>query len=279
MILSYHPCFEGDKNILCAGREPDESDLAAIKAARAVILPQGCRQSLYEMARGHCKNVFPNYDVRFNYPGKIEQICLFQETQAPHPKTRTYLTVQDFFSSTSDLQPAICNLPLVFKFDWGGEGDNVFLIRDAQAFQEILQRAAAFEKSGQKGFLIQEYIPHQNRTLRVVIIGAQIISYWRVQKSPENFCANLAKGAVIDTDTDPDLQTNAAASLKNFCKKTGINLAGFDFLFSSDPRSEFEINTPLFLEINYFFGRSGLGGSERFYELLNAEITRWIQNL
>jgi len=32
----------------------------------------------------------------------------------------------------------------------------------------------------------------------------------------------------------------------------------------------------LFLEINYFFGRKGLGGSEAYYKLLQQEIDRWI---
>ena len=65
MIVSFHPLFEADKNILCAGREPDADDLKAIKAAKAVILPQGCRQSLYEMARDNCQHVFPDYAARF----------------------------------------------------------------------------------------------------------------------------------------------------------------------------------------------------------------------
>jgi ribosomal protein S6--L-glutamate ligase len=57
MILSFHPCFVADKNIICAGRSPDADDLAAIKAADAVVLPQGCYKSLYEMARGNCTNI------------------------------------------------------------------------------------------------------------------------------------------------------------------------------------------------------------------------------
>jgi len=79
MILSYHPCFEADKNLLCAGREPDADDLTAIKSADAVILPQGCYQSLYEMARNNCSHVFPNFDARFKYTGKIGQARFFQE--------------------------------------------------------------------------------------------------------------------------------------------------------------------------------------------------------
>jgi len=54
MILSFHPCFKGDKNIIVAGRTPAEEDIAAIKAAEAVILPQGCRESLYDATRRNC---------------------------------------------------------------------------------------------------------------------------------------------------------------------------------------------------------------------------------
>jgi ribosomal protein S6--L-glutamate ligase len=94
-------------------------------------------------------------------------------------------------------------------------------------------------------------------------------------KNREGFCSNLSQGAVIDFDVDPDLQDMAAFSVKNFGKQTKINLAGIDILFSSDA----QIKEPLFLEINYFFGRKGLGGSEKYYELLVAEIRRWIKSL
>ncbi len=321
MILSFHPIFEGDRNIICAGRDPGADDLAAISEARVAILPQGCRASLYKMARDHCAHVFPNYDAKFRYPGKIGQIHLFRETGVPHPKTETYHSVKDFSPSSratshasrityhesrltphasrlthhiSRLTPHASRLtphasrithhasrltshasritfPFVFKFDWGGEGENVFLISSARELEEVLGKAISFEKTGQSGFLIQEYVPSQNRTLRVVIIGDERLSYWRVQPDKAEFCANLAKGAVTDADADPDLQAEARASAKAFCNRTGINLAGFDFLFSND-----EVRRPLFLEINYFFGRTGLGGSEKFYELLNRAIGKWI---
>ena len=62
---------------------------------------------------------------------------------------------------------------------------------------------------------------------------------------------------------------------KDFCKKTGINLAGFDFILRPDAPD----NTLLFLEINYFFGRKGLGGSLHFYDLLTEEIETWLLSL
>jgi ribosomal protein S6--L-glutamate ligase len=80
---------------------------------------------------------------------------------------------------------------------------------------------------------------------------------------------------MIDHDSEPHLQRNAVKSVKNFCSQTRINLAGFDILFSSQTK----VNTPLFLEINYFFGRQGLGGSEKFYDILTKEIMKWIESL
>ena len=79
MILSFHPIIEADENVICAGRLPDKSDLERIRRAEAVIVPQGCSEALYRMATTNCAHVFPNMDIRFDYPGKLEQISLFQK--------------------------------------------------------------------------------------------------------------------------------------------------------------------------------------------------------
>jgi len=65
MIVSFHPCFGADKYIICAGRKPDADDLAAMKAADAVILPQGCNEVLYNMASKNCSNIFPDLFLSF----------------------------------------------------------------------------------------------------------------------------------------------------------------------------------------------------------------------
>ena len=276
MILSYHPCFEADKNRLCAGRKPGTDDLAAILAADAVILPQGCYESLYTMARNNCKHVFPNFDAKFKYKGKIGQTRLFQNIDAAHPKTEIHLNMDAFSKhyGGSPEKPSF-DFPFVFKFDWGGDGDHVYLIQSVDNFSNVLQIARKYETSGQKGFIIQEYIPANNRSLRVVVIGRTMVSYWRIQRNTDHFLSNVAKGAMIDYDSDHDLQKTAITSVKNFCSQTRINLAGFDILFSSRKK----VKTPLFLEINYFFGRQGLGGSDNFYDILTKEIMKWIENL
>ena len=276
MILSYHPCFEADKNRLCAGRKPGTDDLAAILAADAVILPQGCYESLYTMARNNCKHVFPNFDAKFKYKGKIGQTRLFQNIDAAHPKTEIHLNMDAFskYYGSSPEKPSF-DFPFVFKFDWGGDGDHVYLIQSVENFSNVLEIARKYETSGQKGFIIQEYIPANNRSLRVVVIGRTMVSYWRIQRNTDHFLSNVAKGAMIDYDSDHDLQKTAITSVKNFCSQTRINLAGFDILFSSRKK----VKTPLFLEINYFFGRQGLGGSDNFYDILTKEIMKWIENL
>jgi len=276
MILSYHPIFQGDENRLCAGREPTESDRAAIRAADAVVLPQGCTRSLYAMARSNCRHVFPDYAARFRFPGKIGQIRLFQDLGVRHPATRTYGCVNDFFDSgESDAPDFPFAFPLVLKLNWGGEGETVHLLADADACMRMLQRIRTHEASGRFGFMLQERIPTPPRSLRVVVIGDSIISYWREQADPETFHGNLASGGCIDRDSDPGLQKAARDDARRFCAGTGINLAGIDILFSTKDQPR----VPLFLEINYFFGRRGLGGSENYYRRLTQEIEKWLTTL
>ena len=278
-ILSFHPLYEGDHNILCAGREPDKSDLEAIKAADAVLLPQGCQQALWEMATANCPNIFPNYQARFNYPGKIGQTRLFRETGVSHPKTETFANMAAFVDRYGDMPgKAGFDFPFVAKFDWGGEGENVSCLETEEHFQNFQLQAIRYERTGQCGFLLQELIPAQGRVLRVTVIGHNIVSYWRMQDDTSAFYANISKGAKIDADSNPDLQAAGVMTTRYFCQKNRINLAGFDFLFSSDALADGVVE-PLFLEINYFFGRKGLGGSERYYELLQAAIQKWVDDL
>jgi len=276
MILSYHPCYTGDINRLCAGRQPDEKDLAAIRKADAVVLPQGCRESLYQMARSNCPHVFPDYDVRFQYPGKTGQARLFQALKAPHPQTWVFEDTAHFnYRDAGGDDPGF---PLVFKLDWGGEGDTVFLLESESDLVHALSRAEAYERSGQRGFVLQTVVLDANRTLRVAVIGQTHRAYWRIQSNPSIFGTSLAKGAFVDTESDPDWRRKGELQVRDFCRQTRINLAGFDLIFDAsggmkkDPR-------PLFLEINYFFGRAGLGGSERFYDMLQTEIDNWLAGL
>jgi ribosomal protein S6--L-glutamate ligase len=275
MILSFHPLIEKDENRLCAGRLPNDEDLKAIQAADAVILPQGCYQSLYEMARSNCPHVFPNYDARFHFPGKLGQARLFQETRVSHPKTDSYTCVAEFQDRNGF--PHLF-YPVVFKFDWGGEGESVFLIKTPNALAEMIAKAELFEKTNQRGFVLQAFIPTAGRSLRIVVIGRHLTSYWRVSADAAAFVTGISAGARIETDLDPELQSIAKEAVANFCSKTKINLAGFDILFATNESGTL-LEKPIFLEINYFFGRRGLGGSNSYYRLFSAAVEDWIRAL
>jgi ribosomal protein S6--L-glutamate ligase len=270
MILSFHPIIEAHRNIICAGRPPDDGDLQAIRQAEAVILPQGCSEVLYRMAKHHCPRVFPNVDVRFDFPGKSGQIQLFRRLGITHPETRTYSSLDAFGRDASPV-----DFPVVVKLDWGGQGETVFRVNRSRELEEVLERVAAYESSGQKGFLIQQYIPCGQRALRVVVIGSRVRSYWRLQPASDRFGTSVAGGAIVDPHADPGLQSAAQDVVRNFCGLTGLQLAGFDFIFSERDRRAGAIE-PLMLEINYFFGRTGLGGSEGYYRLFEAEVDSWL---
>jgi ribosomal protein S6--L-glutamate ligase len=273
MVVSFHPLIRADANLLCAGREPGPADLAAMRNARAVILPQGCPRRLYEMAREVCPRVFPNYDARFRYPGKCGQIRLFRETGTPHPTTEVFPAGKAFFENhrIETFGP----IPCVFKFDWGGEGETVFWVRSRTQLTDLLNQAAAFEASGQSGFMLQEFIPAGRRSIRVVVIGGRVVSYGRIGDNEASLHSNLARGGKIEPRLDPRMQSAAEGVVRGFCHRTGINLAGLDVIF----RHEEDPSQPLLLEINYFFGRKGLGGSEAYYRMLQQEVDCWLRSL
>jgi len=276
MILSFHPNIVAHKNILCAGRLPDEKDEAAIARAQAVILPQGCSEALYRLSKKHCPNVFPNFDARFDFPGKIGQTRLFQKIQAPFPPTCPFETITSYeteFGKETFKSPL--GFPCVFKSDWGGEGEGVSLLESPEALERALAKARRAEQSGQKGFLLQRVVPTKGQSLRVVVVNKAFFSYWRVQPDPMEFLTSLQTGAVIDHGADPELQQAGRVAVEAFCAKTEINLAGFDLIFSREE----ERPRPIFLEINYFFGRRGLGGSLHYYELVDNAVNAWLNSL
>jgi ribosomal protein S6--L-glutamate ligase len=109
----------------------------------------------------------------------------------------------------------------------------------------------------------------------VAVIGSRFLSYWRRQPDSGDFRHNLAAGGEIDHTADPELQEAGVDLVRKLCSRTGMNLAGVDVLFplkNSRVRAE-----PLLLEVNFYFARRGLGGSERYYGLLRQAIEEWLR--
>ena len=141
-----------------------------------------------------------------------------------------------------------------------------------QARESALKAMEQLEDSGVSGFVSQEWIETKGNVLRVVIMGKILRSYWkRVEGSGEKIAA-INRGARINENWRPDLQEKGETQTQRLFESTGINLAAIDFVFPfSHPEPQ-----PLFLEVNYAFGREGLGGSENFYLLLFEVLQEWL---
>jgi ribosomal protein S6--L-glutamate ligase len=274
MIASLHPCIRKDINILCAGRSLTDREKKRLGKARAVILPQGVTAEVYRECRRLVPRVFPNYDLRFGLEGKVGDALLFEYFQVPHPRTLAFRDRESFRNTfpNPDLAPALLSgYPLVLKGNEGGEGSLVYLIEFPRDLKEKLGLLLDSSFRNQ-GFVLQEFIDHGGRDLRVVILYDQVFAYWRVQPNPSQFRTNQLQGGEIDFGGNLEQKNKAIAAGERFCRRAGIQVAGFDILFDRrrDP------GTPLFLEINYYFGRKGLGGSLRFYELFEQAADRWL---
>ena len=72
-----------------------------------------------------------------------------------------------------------------------------------------------------------------------------------------------------------DLQEKGRNDVGRFCRITNINLAAFDLIFSFDQKNP----DPMFLEINYYFGRRALGGSQAYYKMLFEALREWLMEM
>ena len=272
MILSFHPCFDTDVQVILGDRGLDSADHKLIRGAGAIILPQGCPENLYGACSGSSAHVFPNYKMRFKYPGKIGQSLLFKDFGLPHPKTLRWYAVKKFKKSYPEPGMFPHKLPFFIKDDKSHEADGVFLVKDSPSLLVALDYLIQREGSDMPGFVTQEFVPCGGNVLRAVIIGKLIFTYWKRPHRPGQVITTISQNAIVDRNWKPGLQAKGKEQARLLTEKTGINLAAVDFVF---PPS-FKNPSPLFLEINYYFGRRGLGGSENYYRLLHKAIQEWL---
>lgn len=275
MILSFHPCFDTDIQIILGDRKVDSDILKSIEKADAIVLPQACPQDLYNICAKSKASLFPNYQARIEYPGKIGQSRLFEKLDLPHPVTLRWRGVEDYEDVCLRQDTLPQDLPFLIKDDMSHEAEGVFLIENRTALKEALDKLALRERPGLKGFVTQEYVPCGGNVLRAVVMGKWVITYWKRPCKPGQQITTISKGAIIDHDWQPNLQERGRDQALLLSGKTGINLAAIDFVLpiaDKDPE-------PLFLEINYYFGRRGLGGSENYYSLLYEAVQDWLSEI
>ena len=270
-ILSTNPAVEGDLFYWERGLW-DQDLVEQIRKARAIILSQTVEGELYSLCRNICHRVFPNYDLRFQWEGKVGDSLLFWTYGVSHPYTMVFPRVETLLGEHPFMghhRPKLPNYPFVLKAAQGGEGKHTWLIESSADLEQKLLHLKQLEVHGNFGFVVQEYLPGLERDLRVVVIGDQVVSYWR---KAEGFLHNVARGAIIDKESSPELQAAGREAVMDLCRRTGINLAGFDLVFPANSRA------PVFLEINYTFGRSGLGGTDGFYTSLRQAVDKWLND-
>jgi ribosomal protein S6--L-glutamate ligase len=269
VILSFHPHIKGDINLRLSinGLFSDyETDLMA--RADLTVVPQKIKSHQYRFCQKYAVRLFPDYRYRFGFEGKYQNIELFRLFNAPHPPTKLYPSVSAFVREHFEKGVPHFPFPFVLKSDTGGGGWGVFLACDKKRLQEILKTLSDVRRHPNRRFVAQAFIPHGGRDLRVVVIGTLFYPYWRYQPDPEEFRNNVGRGAFIDYDLDPDLREKGLTCVRLFCEKTGLNLAAFDLLFDRsrpDP-------VPLLSEVNFMFGRKGIGGSHNFFTYLQQAV-------
>ncbi len=270
MILSFHPCFVGDAQVILGDRRLNADDRRFIQTADAIILPQSCSLGLYKVCKNSDAYVFPDYDLRFRYPGKVGQSLLFEKMEIPHPATKRWPSVKKFRTLLKQQGALVHEMPFFLKADRSHEGEGVYFVTDGDTLEAALRR---LEKARPEGFISQEVIPCKGNVLRAVVLYKRIITYWKRPAKPDEVITTISHGSQIDKDWKPDLQEKGRTQAQWISEKTGINLAAFDFVFDlGNPNPQ-----PLILEINYYFGRRGLGGSLKYYGLLLKAIREWLK--
>jgi ribosomal protein S6--L-glutamate ligase len=276
MVVSFHPQIKTDLNFRLTPKRPfTREEIRSVEAARAVIVTQHVKADQYAALKQRCPTIFPDYTHRFGFEGKYGNVRLFRKFGAPHPETRLYESVADFqerhFVKKEPLQP----FPLVLKGDLGGGGWAVFLAEDFDGLTRHLKALGNEHLHPTKRFVVQAFVPHGGADLRVVIVGGTVKSYWRCQNRPGEIRNNVGRGAAIVHDMAPELTKTGIRCVEDFCSKTGINLAAFDVLFDRTRKDA----RPLFSEVNFLFGRKGLGGSGAFHAVLKDAVNDWLLEL
>jgi ribosomal protein S6--L-glutamate ligase len=274
MIVSLNPCLDADEYVLPGSRPLSREELKLIGNAKAVLLPQGCSRELYAACFAAGPALFPEYGPRFSFPGKIGQKLLFERHSLPHPRTLIWPCPGQFLDALKE-NPHIHHRPFIVKRNLSHEGHGVFLIDDDPALAKAMDAVSTNALHDKEAFVTQDFIPPGEAVLRVVVLGSRTVTYWKLPASKKNKIITISRNAVIERDWRPGLQAAGACLCKVLARCTGINLAAVDVIFPlEDPGP-----APLLLEINYFFGRRGLGGSENYYPLLLEAARQWLSTL
>lgn len=265
MILSFHPVIRANKNLSVAGQKalPKEY-LQAIKASDAVILPQIAPKFLYEAVMEFNKPCFPDQALRFKWKDKSSQIHSFLHWGITFPKTELFEDVGALL-----LGGVSIDYPFVIKSASEHEGRGVVLVKGEEDLLAIRLDPPKCLLSGP--ILAQEFINGQGYVLRVVCLYKDQVAYW---KWAESEIVSIAKRAKVIRDFRKDLIQKGIETTIALREKVRLDVAAIDMIYDmTNPEM------PYWLEVNFFFGRKGLGGSRKYYGLLLKATKCWLRDV
>jgi ribosomal protein S6--L-glutamate ligase len=259
-FVSFRPEIRMEVNLPTFTRVEDPGVIDLLKQATGVLLPSHVAPWMYQSITQHSKAWFPRLDARFAYQGKTKQVDLFRRMGVRHPESFVFDDIAHLMAYL-EIHGSPWPYPLVLKGDLGGGGETVFPIFQAEDFSNHLVRLPK-----DKPLLIQRWVEHGGQDLRVVVYGDQAVSYFRVGGG--QFYNNICQGGRLDHHGWPELQKKGRLFARSFCRRAGIDIAGLDLMFP-------DADDPVFIEINFHFGRKGLGGIKKHQQSIRIAIQSW----
>lgn len=266
--------IDADRHILLVSRRAlGRADRLAVAGAAAVILPQTPRPDVYELVAGLGKPHFPRAGVALSLDGKVGNLRLLTALGLPHPASVAFAEVAAAVAAWRAGRPDVLALgrPVVVKGAGGGMGQNVFLVNDPDELSAMTPQVQTHSLHGPRGLVLQRFIDGGGADLRVVLLGLRHEAYWRVAPSGQ-WRSNLSQGGQTLRDWRSADMAQGVALARRLQRAAGLDMAGVDVLIPPGGQ-------PLLLEINFYFGRGGLGGTASFLELYLAAVGRWLAAL
>lgn len=263
-FVSFRPEIRMEENLPPFTKIDDSRTIDLLRKAAGVLMPSFVSPWMYRSIIQYAKDWFPRLEVQFNFQGKTRQVYLFEKMGVRHPDSLVFETPVHLQAYLNE-HGSPWGYPMVLKGDLGGGGEAVFPIHRREDLPGHLSNLPK-----DKPLLIQKWVEHGGKDLRVVVYGDQAVSYFRVGGG--RFYNNVCRGGRLDHAGWPDLQRKGVAAVRAFCRRAGIDIAGFDLMFPDE-------GEPVFIEVNFHFGRKGLGGTKEHRRHVLSAIQNWRDNL
>ncbi len=259
-LVSFRPEIPMEENLPPYIPVEDAGVRDLLRGAAGVLLPDYVTPWRYESITSLAGEWFPRLEARFLCHGKTRQILLFRRIGVRHPESLLFDDPDRLMAHFGENGPP-WEYPFVLKGDTGGGGTTVFPIRSGADLPKYLEMLP-----DEGPLLLQRWVDHGGKDLRVVVYGNHAVSYFRIGDG--RFYNNVCRGGRLDHEAWPHLQERGVEAVRRFCASTRIDIAGFDLMFPDE-------GDPVFVEINFHFGRKGLGGAGGHRAYMRKAIDDW----